>query len=54
MTFFAFISISLLPEDVHWFADVTLDRLLLHPSVFLTLSAFLMLHAKKTEHENTP
>ena len=40
---FALVSISLLPEDVRWFAETALDRLLIHPAAFLIAMPFLWL-----------
>lgn len=42
-TAFALLAIAGLPEDVAWFVDTALDRLLLHPAVLLLLVPFLWL-----------
>lgn len=39
---FAYLSISLLPEDPRWFLQTALDRLLLHSSALLVLVPFLL------------
>lgn len=41
MSSFVYLSLSLLPEDIHWFAQVTLDRLLLHPAALLMAAPFV-------------
>lgn len=39
----AFLAIGVLPEEVGWFVETALDRLLLHPAALLLLGPFLFL-----------